>query len=58
MDYMCPSVVAGLLLLQVPGEARLSPSQASCNAQLHVAAMDPSVTLLGMGSSSTVGCKV
>ena len=58
MGYMCPSVVAGLLLLQVPREARLSPWLAGCNAQLCVAAMDPSVSLLGLGSPSTVGCKV
>ena len=58
MGYMCPSVVPGLLLLQMPREVRLCPLLADCNAQLHVAAMDPSITLLGMGSPSTVGCKV
>ena len=53
----CTSLLAGLLLLQVPREARLSPWSAGCNAQLCVATV-PSVTLLGPRSPSTVGCKV
>ena len=45
MGYMCPYVGSGLLLLQMPREARLSPWPAGCNSQLRVAAVDPSVTL-------------
>ena len=55
VGYMCPSVMAGLLLLQVPREAGLSPWLAGCNSQLCLAAVDPSLTLLGMGSPSPVG---
>ena len=58
VGYVCPSVVTGLPLLQVPRESRLSPWLADCNAQLHVAAMDLSVTLSDVGSPSTVSCKV
>ena len=58
VGYVCPSLMAGLLLLQVPREAEWFPWPVDCNAQLHVAAMDPSITLLGMGTSSTVSCKV
>ena len=54
VGYLCTSVVAGLLLFHVPRESRLSPWPAGCNAQLRVAAMDPSVTLLGVGGPSTV----
>ena len=57
MCYVSP-VVAGLLLLQVGGEARLSPWQAGFNSQLHVSAMDLIVTLSDVGSPSTVGSKV
>ena len=55
---LCHSVVAGLHLLQVPGQPRLPPWPAGCNAQLCVAAMVPSVTLSGIGSPSTVDCRV
>ena len=50
---MC-SVVAGLLLLQVPGEARLSPWLAGCKVQFHVAAMVTLVSLSSVGSPRTV----
>ena len=57
MGYMCP-FVARLLLLQVAGEASVSPWLAGYNAQLHVAAVDSSVTLLGLRRPSTVGFQV
>ena len=47
VGYMCPSVVAGLLLLQVPRESRLSPGQLVVMLSYRGAAMVPSVTLLG-----------
>ena len=58
VGFVCPSVAAGLFYLQVPGEARLSPWLAGCHTQLRVAAIDPSDTLLGVGSPSTGGCQV
>lgn len=56
--YVCTSDVAGLLLLQVPRQARLSPWLAGCESQLGVATMDLSVTLSGVERPSKVGCKV
>ena len=49
VGYVCLSVVAELLLLQVPGEARLSPYLAGCNAQQHVSATVLSVIFIRHG---------
>ena len=41
VGYAYPSVMAGLLLLQVHREARLSPWPVDCNVQLCMATMVP-----------------
>ena len=50
--------MTGLLLLQVPREARLTLWLAGCSAQLPVAVMVHSVTLLGVEMPSTVGFNI